>query len=215
VRVPGSSTDVYLRPGTTDVTVFDEVFLQRSYDVSLAERPCFIVDAGANIGLTSVFFAMRYPDATIVSIEPEAGNFEILLRNTRQLRRVQPIKAGLWSGTASLGIRNPGAEVWGFQVYELSEGGGIPAIGVSDILSRFRVPFIDVLKIDIEGAEIEVLNSSPSWIDRVGTLIIELHDRHRPGCTETLESALAGQPFVRSTSADCLVFTRLDGISRV
>src|SRR3712207_568757 len=60
----GSAPPVYLRPDSIDIVVHDEVFRDGCYAVDLPEPPQFIVDAGANIGLTSVYFAHRYPHAT-------------------------------------------------------------------------------------------------------------------------------------------------------
>ena len=80
---------------------------------------------------------------------------------------------------------------------------------VADILSDFKASRIDVLKIEIEGSEFEVLNHSAPWIDSVQTLIIELHDRFRPGCTEALEAAIGGYNFQKSISGESIVITDL------
>ena len=86
---------VYLRPGTTDQNVYDEIFLEREYDINLG-TPLFIVDAGAHIGLAAVFFASKYPKATVIAIEPEPSNFGVLLRNVENYNNIKPIQAGLW-----------------------------------------------------------------------------------------------------------------------
>ena len=98
---------------------------------------------------------------------------------------------------------------WSFRVLESASGEGIPAVGIADILSDFKATRIDVLKIDIEGSEFEVLKHSASWIDSVQTLIIELHDRFRPGCTEALETAISGHNFQKSISGESIVITDL------
>src|SRR6266404_7744998 len=61
---------VYLRIGTTDLTVYRQVFIERQYEHSLPISPKVIVDAGANIGLSAVFFANKYPDSLVFAVEP-------------------------------------------------------------------------------------------------------------------------------------------------
>lgn len=199
---------VFLRPGTTDQVVYDGVYIAKEYDIDLGD-PLFIVDAGAHIGLSSVFFANKYPKATIVAIEPEHSNFDILCRNARPYKNIKPILAGLWSRKTHLRIQDSEVATWSFRVSEDPTGQGIPAIGVQDIMSEFNVAEIDVLKIDIEGSELELLNHHHSWIEFVKTLVIELHDRFQPGCSEALEKALDGFNYNRSKSGENIIITNL------
>lgn len=200
--------DVFLRPGTTDQDVYDEIFISREYDIDLGE-PQFIVDAGAHIGLSSMFFASRYPKATIIALEPEPSNFEILLMNTRNYPNIKPLQAGLWSRKTQLCIENSNVPTWSFRVVESSTDSGISAIGIQDMLLNFKTNRIDVLKIDIEGSECEVLNNCASWIDKVGTIVIELHDRFRPGCTEALDAAISGHTYQKFISGESIVISNL------
>ncbi len=199
-------TTIFIRPGTTDQDVFDEIFIDREYDLDLGD-PLFIIDAGAHTGLSSVFFAIKYPKASIVALEPESSNYALLIKNARAYKNIHPINAGLWSHKGFLQIQNPDAATWSFQVTEAGGDEGIAALSVSDVMSMFNIEKIDVLKIDIEGSEIEVLNHSKTWIEKVQTLIIELHDRFRPGCSESLEHAVAGLPFARSLSGESVVLS--------
>jgi hypothetical protein len=83
---PGAAHPVTVRLRTSDIPTYREVFLQQAYRLALQRPPSVIVDAGANIGLTSVYFALRYPAARIVAVEPEASNFALLTTNTRIIR---------------------------------------------------------------------------------------------------------------------------------
>jgi FkbM family methyltransferase len=209
ISVPTSSErthHVHLRPGTADQMVYDEVFVSRGYDIPLTD-PRFIVDAGAHIGLASVFFAIRYPRARIVAIEPEPSNFAVLERHSQLYPNITPIRAGLWRKETRLKISNPTAQTWSFRIEE-SDHEGLQAVTVESIMRRFGVDGIDVLKMDIEGSEVEVLNHSTPWIDKVGTLVIELHDRFKTGCTEALQAATAGSQWTRSISGESVVMTR-------
>lgn len=106
-RAPNRLTGkhVFLRPGTADQEIYHGVFISREYDIDLG-APLFIVDAGAHIGLSSVFFASKYPNATVIAIEPEPSNFEILLTNVSNYTNIQPVQAGLWSRKAHLRIQD-------------------------------------------------------------------------------------------------------------
>src|ERR1700741_4382586 len=74
IALPGISHQLKLRKGTSDLEVFREIFLFNTYDFPVPE-PRTIVDAGANIGLSAVYFANRFKDATIFAVEPESSNF--------------------------------------------------------------------------------------------------------------------------------------------
>lgn len=196
---------VHLRPGTADITVYDEIFFNGEYEIPLG-RPRFIVDAGAHIGLASIFFALKYPDAAIVALEPDEQNHALLVKNCAGFRNVHAVRAALWTHRTQLRIENPTADTWSYRVVEAD--GGINAISMADIMEMFGVSHVDILKMDIEGSEREVMLRSASWIDRVGTIIIELHDRHRAGCTDALEAAIQGRMFARSVSGEKQVLRR-------
>lgn len=202
-----SSGGVFLRPGTADQNVFDEIFLKKEYEIDVG-FPQVIVDAGAHIGLSSVYFAIRYPDSLIVALEPEDSNYRLLVQNSQRYSNIHPVKAGLWSHKTSLKIQNRDAASWSFRVIEAPEGGEIDALGIDDIMSMFNVNHIGILKLDIEGSEKAVLTTCRSWIDKVHTLIVELHDRHQPGCTEALDEAVRDRHLVRFMSGESVVLTQ-------
>jgi FkbM family methyltransferase len=207
-RNPLTKGYVFIRPGTIDQNVYEEIFIAKKYDLDLGD-PLFIVDAGAHIGLASVFFASKYPKATVVALEPEVSNFNLLLRNAKDYPKIKPIRAGLWSRKTHLRIQNPSAPTWAFRVSEDSSMQGIPALGIGDVLADFNADHIDILKMDIEGSELEVLTNHHSWIDAVKTLVIELHDRFQPGCSEALAEAIGGHEYEKSVSGECIVIANL------
>ena len=198
------SDGVFIRPGTADQIVYEEVFINREYDVEAVD-PHFIIDAGAHIGLSAVYFENRYPDSLIVALEPEDSNFEMLLKNTRRYENIKPLKGGLWSRRCYLKIQNPDAATWGYRVEEAPAGEGIDAFGIDDIMAMFSMDRVDILKMDIEGSEREVLIKSDAWIDRVKILIVELHDRYVPGCNEALDDILKDRGFDKTESGEKVV----------
>ena len=193
--IPNSSDSVFIRLGTTDVAAFEHVFIDEEYGFALPKRPLVIVDVGANIGMSAVYFSRRYPDAKIFAIEPEATNFNMLEKNAKMFPNIVPINAALWSHDGDVQIYDGGQGSWGIQVKE-KEGDGdsgvsVRSLGLDTLLSHHGIHKIDLLKIDIEGAECEVFKNSQKWIGCVDAICIELHDRFRPGCTDAFEAATA------------------------
>jgi FkbM family methyltransferase len=205
---------VAIRPGTADQRVFDEVFLKREYDIDVS-APTVIVDAGAHIGLATVFFAERFRGAAVIAIEPEAANFDVLCKNVSAYPRVRAMRAGVWSRSTWLRIENPDAATWSFRVIESDQPTDIRAVSIADVMQLHGVDHIDILKMDIEGAELEVLTHSADWLGRVGNLLIELHDRYRPGCTAALESALRDYDYERSAQGNTVVLRNIRRRSHV
>lgn len=206
VKLPVPGGSICIRPDTTDYHVIQEIFYEASYGV-VKGRPQLIIDAGGHIGAATLYLAIRFPESKIVVIEPDERNFKLLERNTRRFRNVQRLRAGLWCDNSLLKINNPEDSPWAFN---LSQGdGGIKGVTVLDVLAMSGESYVDLLKIDIEGSEVEVLNASEGWIDRVGMLMVELHDRFRAGCTDALNEAVAGRGFQSSTSGEYVVMTRV------
>tara|TARA_Y100001934_G_scaffold270838_1_gene356382 strand:+ start:168 stop:452 length:285 start_codon:yes stop_codon:yes gene_type:complete len=92
-----------------DQEVFDEVFLSGEFDIDFG-APSFILDAGAHIGLSSVYFANRFPNAIVLAIEPDASNYNILCKNALAYPNIKPIQGGLWGHTGKLSIASKDAE---------------------------------------------------------------------------------------------------------
>jgi FkbM family methyltransferase len=189
---------VRLRFGTTDILVFDDVIIKQDYSFGLPTFARVIVDAGANIGMTSVFYATRFPHAKILAIEAEHSNFAMLRKNVRRYPNIIPIHAALWRSegniSVGLGTEDPLGH-WGFMVS--GNPGDVRAITVPGLMRDFGLDYIDLMKINVEGSEKEVFEAC-EWQGAVGAVVIELHDRFKPGCSEAVDNALAG--FSRSTS---------------
>jgi FkbM family methyltransferase len=189
---------LHLRAGTSDSLVFEQIYLSEEYDFDYEPDPKLIIDAGANIGLASIYFANRFPGATVISIEPELDNYQMLCRNVAPYRpRIRPLRGGLWGKHADLEVRDIGLGEWAFMVEEMSQPtvSSFPAFTVDEILDNSGFDRVDILKVDIEGAEKEVFEGDVErWLGRVGLLILELHDRFKPGCEEAVSSGIAGHP---------------------
>ncbi|MEJ2007391.1 MAG: FkbM family methyltransferase [Acidobacteriota bacterium] len=104
-RPPGIRHPVHIRVRTTDSSAYAEVLLDGEYAFDLPFSPKTIVDAGANIGMASIYFTHRYPDARVIAIEPEASNFALLARNVRPYPAIVPVYAALWNRDGQISVR--------------------------------------------------------------------------------------------------------------
>ncbi|HUC79698.1 MAG TPA: FkbM family methyltransferase [Flavisolibacter sp.] len=184
---------VFLRKNSTDIHVFNQVFYRNEYDIDFRSDPKVIIDCGANIGMTSVYFANKFPNAKIIAIEPERANFEMLLKNTGKYENVECLNCGIWNKSTNLEVIDRGEGAWAFIVKEVDQetASSIKAVSVDKVMQMFNIENIDVLKIDIEGSEKEVFEEgSEKWLPNVKTMVLELHDRVKNGCTSALINAL-------------------------
>ena len=216
VRPGRNRPPIRLRSRSSDIDVFEEVCVRRAYTTDRLEqyRPRVIVDAGANIGITSVYFANLYPYARIISIEPEHSNYELLCKNTEAYPQITPLRAALWKRDSNLLVENPGGGFWSFRVRDAlavqESTCSVAGITVDSICHRFGFDVIDLLKIDIEGAEDELFSGDVSWLGRTRQLIIELHDRFKPDCSRNFYSALINYSFTQEIK-DKNIFIELNG----
>ncbi|HVM87584.1 MAG TPA: FkbM family methyltransferase [Puia sp.] len=177
--------------GSSDLEVFNQVWGRKEYEKSCellknnneTQRQYNIIDAGGNAGYTALYFNDCFPGAKIVSIEPDEDNYEILQRNIRMnnIKNIIPLKFGLWDKTINLKVdRNYGdGREWGIRVLETNEDTGLQGISLPDLLKRYQIEQIDLLKIDIEGAETKVFNNKEhvrEFLSITKILAIEIHD---------------------------------------
>ena len=212
IRLRGIKHPIRLRiNGTSDKTTFYQIFLDKEYEISLLEEPKFIIDAGANIGLTSVYLSNRYPNAKIIAIEPDKNNFEILSANTKPYANVIALNTALWSNSCHIKVMDNGLGTTGFTVEpcapELPKA--LKAMSLEEIMKQYDFPRIDLLKMDIEGSEKYVLSeNSDYWISRTNVLIIELHDRFQKGCSSAFFKTFAEYDFAISPKGENFILTR-------
>jgi FkbM family methyltransferase len=185
---------IFIRPGTTDVEVMQQVLLDKEYDFQLPTAPKVIVDAGANIGLAAVYLATVFPDATIFALEPERSNFELMVRNTEGYSRIKALHAALWNVEGQINLLDPHGGHCGFRTSDSSAGpfnsvAKTQALTVDSLMRDHGIERIELLKVDIEGAEREVFNGSAHWINKVEMIMVELHDETQPGCSEAFYKA--------------------------
>jgi FkbM family methyltransferase len=204
--------EITLRGATTDVHCFDKVFVAEEYSSPFEISPEVIVDAGANVGMATLYFASRYPGARILAIEPESSNFQMLQRNCAGLPNVVLVQAALWPTQRRLTICDVGAGAWAYSVTAQSANentAAVTAITIEEILRELAVDNVDLLKLDIEGSERELFSADTgAWLGRIRCIVVELHDRLRPGCAKAFYSALTAREFVQEIRGEN-IFVRL------
>ncbi len=200
ISVPGLEKDVLCRLNESDPYVFKQVFIQEDYKSRLLpEKAGVIVDAGANVGYSVLFFKMLYPAATVIAIEPDPRNFEMLRKNCAHLEGVILLNAALWKDCSRLELqfkntvgRSLGS--WGVRTVAATGTGEVmltEAYDVPALMDKYAIDVIDVFKIDIEGAEKEVFGEShQAWYDRIRLFILETHERIDPLADSNVKRAL-------------------------
>jgi len=104
VRVPGLKYPVFLRAKTSDIEVFCQIMVHAELDFPPPEEVRYIVDAGANIGLSSIFMALKFPGAVIDAVEVADANIPVLRKNTAFYPQINIYPMGLWFRSAKLKI---------------------------------------------------------------------------------------------------------------
>jgi FkbM family methyltransferase len=200
---------IYLRKGTSDITVFKQVMVFDQYAAKDPNKKKVrtIVDLGANIGLSSLNFSIKYPDARIIAVEPEKKNFDLMLKNVEGINNITCLNNAIWNRNSMLTLHDEGKGEYGYIVGEEPDRGfdKVKALTMDDIIEQFNIEKIDLLKIDIEGSEKELFASNyESWLPRVDRIIIELHDWYRPGCASSFFRAVSHAEYVMSVKGETL-----------
>ncbi|MDY7101847.1 MAG: FkbM family methyltransferase [Actinomycetota bacterium] len=222
---PRLDHDVLHRPGSSDAEVFFQICIEDEYAPvhPLPGSAPVIIDCGANVGYSSAYFLSRYPGARVIAVEPDDANVDLLRRNLRPYGdRAEVIMGAVWSHRTRLVCeRDPGPRAdWAITVREADadERDGpqaFDAVDVAELVERTGAERIDLLKMDIEGAEAVVFGAGDvhRWLDRVDAVAVELHDDTHFGDARGAFLAACGDDFDLVPSGELLIGTR-KGIDR-
>ncbi|MBL8674317.1 MAG: FkbM family methyltransferase [Rhodospirillales bacterium] len=221
VRVPGLPHPIWLRPGTSDIANFEQVFLRRAYELDGCPQEAaldaeatrlgpaaVIVDGGANIGLSSIRFAARFPQATVFAVEPAACNLEMIRRNAAGYANIVPVAAALWDRPTTVVIVNPAAEPWQYAVDEAPAAtrGALPTVTIDEVIARIPNGEPLIVKLIVEGAEKAIFRAPTPGLARVRHVIFMPNDwaRRGGGAGAAAMRALAAQPFDWAVKGLCV-----------
>jgi len=177
IRLRREAKRFYLRLGTSDWNVIEEIFQSGEYGpiTSHVCDPRLILDLGANVGISVRLWQKLYPSTTIVAVEPDARNLAMLKRNALPATGVITMLACVAGAPGTVYLDRSGGE-WGFRKQEQPCGEPVRAVTIQQILEEHALTGdIDLLKCDIEGAEEEVFAHCAAWIHRVRSMVVELH----------------------------------------
>jgi FkbM family methyltransferase len=197
IQPKGLPHPLWLRPGkSSDMNVYRDIFIHTEYaPIAIPDSSALMLDLGANIGASAIWFLSRYPSLRVIAIEPDPVNFQRCQRNLAPYgNRAILVQGAVWSHPCDLAIQSyPSGEgrEWGVTVSEATEPGpstirawDLPSLAA---LAGSGCP-IDLLKVDIEGSERQLFSpSARTWLPLVRNICIELHG---PDCDEIFWNAM-------------------------
>lgn len=169
-----------------------EIFSENCYyldpldgEAGLEKEDPVIIDLGAHIGMTTLYFKRLFPQARITAYEPIPANFELLKKNVEenQLDKVKLVRAAVAPKSGQIILQEPiGEDAWksgagiipgGWKGAQTNKQIRIEAVGIREVINGR----VDLLKMDIEGMEYEVIRNMGAKIRSIGRMIIEVHPR--------------------------------------
>jgi FkbM family methyltransferase len=202
---------VFLRDIYSDRTMFEQIFLNKEYDVHVNFSPISIIDLGANVGYASVYFANRFPNAKIFAVEPEENNYQIALKNTKPYPNITLVKGAVWHKPEQINVVDNGFGEAGFMIQSGEGTNTVRAYTIKEIMGLMGIDEIGILKIDIEGAEKEIFETgSEEWIPKTKMMIAETHDRYKKGTSKAVFNAIGKYDFSLELSGENLVLYNND-----
>lgn len=175
----GKLFTMYLRY-PMDIGVLREIYIDDEYVWCPVTLPKVIVDLGAHYGDTALYYHLRFPEATIIAVEPSPENFARLVQNTNKIPNIIPVQAAvgksdgvidLYLGESSLGHSTQRPEINNKTV-------SVPLLTLKTLLKNHGFVSADLVKFDIEGAEfaafsvIDPQSLSTSYIGEVHTDLV-------------------------------------------
>jgi FkbM family methyltransferase len=181
--------------GPSFLSMYQEIFVREAYRFAAATTPRpFIIDGGANIGVSVLYFKRLHPQAEIVAFEPDPAICAVLERNVHSsgLRDVTIVQRALWTSAGEREFMSEGS--WAGRLAHSGDHGNhvVETVRLRSYLDRT----VDFLKLDIEGAETEVLADCAVRLHLVEHLFVEYHSLiHEPQTLATLLAVLGQAGF--------------------
>lgn len=162
----------------------------------ILEQEGGIIDGGSYIGTSALALHELFPEKRIICVEPHLGNFKILHKNTKNISNIEILNAALAPKKVERAMLINRTREYGFTIVSntqvdnrADEIGYVECVNIEDLMILFGFDNLALLKLDVEGGEMAILDHSEKWISSVSCVYIELHDRILPGCTESFLEA--------------------------
>ena len=156
-------------------SLYNDYFINERYKFECGTKRPLIIDGGANIGISCRYWKDLYPEAEVLAFEPDEKNFVLLQKNVKGLTNITAENKALWSSHGVLKFKAVGGE--GGHVANAKSHAGkdqivkVPSFRLRDLLNRK----VDLLKLDIEGSEMEVLRDCKDLLGNVEKIFVEHH----------------------------------------
>jgi FkbM family methyltransferase len=174
IKFKNLDSSIAIRSGKSDVSTVINNIIREEYGAvaPTCKIPKYMLDAGAYIGDTAAFFLTRYKELKVISLEPNGDNFGMAKTNLKPYgKRVILLQKALWGTDKRMGFAG---DQTGGQVSET--GDGVECISIPTLMHSYCIPKLDILKMDVEGAEKDVFKSNAEgWLSLVDLIIIEIH----------------------------------------
>jgi FkbM family methyltransferase len=183
---------LYLRTYVGDIDIFYEVFFKKIYALpaSVAKGIKTIVDLGANVGLSAIYFLQQYPQAYIVCVEPDESNFEMLTKNLQPeiaSGKVKAMNVAAMGEDGFVSFESADAK-YNSRVVPQGIEKNIAAVSIPTLMQHCGIDRVNLLKIDVEGAEKYILSGDTAWLRKVDNILIELHsDEDHAVCMQAFQ----------------------------
>lgn len=150
--------------------------VERYKNLSSSKKRNLIIDCGANIGLSTRYFAEEYPSALIIAIEPDLENIKMARKNCSHLKNVIFQNYAVGSTKGFVRIKNPNDDPNSYKTTRQDVETDIEVVTIKDILSEYSDCQLFLTKIDIEGFEKDLFAEETDWVKDSAIIILELHD---------------------------------------
>jgi len=185
IKVSDCKFDVLMRTYKGDIDTFYEIFWRKVYKIPdnliAGNNVKTIIDLGAHVGFTSLFYALEYPNANIYSVEASERNFSVLKQNTKSFKNITAIHKAVYSTDGEVIFNDAGLS---YNTKISLSGNAVQSISVNTLIDMYAIDKIDLIKIDIEGAEEIILKENNQWLEKTNNIIIEIHSSYDISCLE-------------------------------
>jgi len=203
-----NNLNIFLRKFSSDYKVYTEIFLYECYVLSKdylksIENP-LILDIGSNAGISCLYFSTINPNCSYICVEPNINNNKVLRNNiVGNGLNYQLINKGLWYEDKKLYLHET-EEFWTGKVDSIKSESIVDCLSLQSIITIYAKQDIDLLKVDVEGSEIDILVKDKNISDslkHVNSIIIEVHDAKKLSFVSTF---LENNDFTTFVSSDII-----------
>jgi FkbM family methyltransferase len=187
IKVKGN--DFYFRPGTPDVAAITQNIARHEWLQSPLKNVKYILDGGAYIGDSTFAFLLKYPKARVICVEPNSDTLPLLKKNLLSIGKdTTLVRGGISNGNKSLRFAGDFLCTT-IQTDERTDGEIVHCFDINFLMHKYNIPYFDIVKLDIEGAEKDVLTTNNSWLSKTQRVLVEFHgDEIEQACKAALQS---------------------------